>query len=377
MAQPSWNPPPDGFGRPAGPGYGAPGGWPSGPWGQQPPAWGRQAVWHPPAGYPPPRPFAPVGPGWGPQPPPPPTSSPLKYLLFALIGVTAVAFAALIVISLTNSGGGGTEDGGYVDPGYTPPPPARNPPDLPEPQTYAQAKDWTTKNKLYQQTVPQPIKCADLTRIPDWGSATPDQLEQHLDALTGCLVTVWHTPLEKAGYTIVRPTVTVYHGEADSPCGDLPRENAVYCAADQQVYVADDVGQIFPDLADDDSTVLDFVIGHEFGHAVQARSGILVSAKALQQQAGKTPAGLEESRRIEQQADCLSGLYNRAVSKWMQLSQSDIQAILQAANDVGDPPGKEGDHGQSANRVAWATRGLNGTTVGVCNTFTAPASQVR
>ena len=95
------------------------------------------------------------------------------------------------------------------------------------------------------------------------------------DELTACLMRVWAPTLQEAGYEAVRPTVTVYSTPISTPCGDMPMENAAYCMVDQQIYYASDLTDIIPkDLSNVPHTA-DAVMAHEFGHAIQARTGIL------------------------------------------------------------------------------------------------------
>ena len=56
-------------------------------------------------------------------------------------------------------------------------------------------------------------------------------------------------------------------------------------------------------------------MAHEFGHALQARTAILISAHALGQESNSKGAELECMRRLETQADCFSGMFIRAVSQ--------------------------------------------------------------
>lgn len=294
----------------------------------------------------------------------------LTYVLFALLALVVIAFAILVITSLTSS------NDGYRNESYSVPPPDLNPPPLPQPTTVAQAKDWVDNSPLYAQTVPQPIRC-DASRLEHADRASTQQLQQHLDELTGCLMRVWNTPVTKAGYELVRPSVTIYSGTIDTACGTIDSINAMYCGADQQVYYSKQLFTILPSVTHKDSVVIDFVVGHEFGHAIQGRTGILISRAALQQEAGTKSKKLELNRRLEMQADCLSGMYMRATAKSMGLTEADVTTLKQSMTAVGDPPGKEGDHGQAADREYWGLTGFATDKISACNTFTASADEVR
>ena len=124
------------------------------------------------------------------------------------------------------------------------------------------------------------------------------------------------------------------------------------------------------------------VIAHEFGHALQARTGILISAKALGQNSNDEKTDLLYSRRLETQADCFSGMYIRSVSQSLGINQSDLAGIEDTYKAVGDDSvtGDStvlGNHGLARSRVFWGDAGIGNAQISACNTFTAPANQVR
>lgn len=288
-----------------------------------------------------------------------------------LLAITVIAFGALIVSNLV--GGASTS---YQNDDYTVPPPDLSPPPLPLTDSVAEAKQLTTANLFYDQTVAQPVRC-DNTRIADAATASDAELQTHLDGLTSCLMRVWAPVLEKAGYTAVRPTVTIYGKNIDTGCGELDGINAVYCGADQQVYYSRELLSILPEVDDQSSVVVDFVLAHEFGHALQGRTGILYARILLQQNVDSKSAALELNRRLEVQADCFSGMYQRATAASTGLAQTDVTTIKQSLRAVGDPDSREGDHGKADNREFWGLTGFATDQVGKCNTFVAPPDQVR
>jgi uncharacterized protein len=138
----------------------------------------------------------------------------------------------------------------------------------------------------------------------------------------------------------------------------------------------------FVKIVAQDRWAADVVMAHEFGHALQGRTGILISANGLGQLSGDKPTQLELSRRLETQADCFSGMFMRAVSLSMGIQQSDVNGILATYRAVGDDtlsgnPDVVGNHGHADSREFWGSTGLGTSDVGKCNTFVAPASQVR
>lgn len=360
------------YGRPGpGPGSGPWQGYPSGGFGQQ---WGGQpVVVRPGTGYQP-QGGSPFG---GPRPPQRRRGGGTLLLLGLILiaGIALVGFVATGFSTGSNSDSAGTA---YQNDNYKVPPPDLSPPPLPVPKTYQQADQLVKASPFYGQTVPTPVRCD--AKPVDVASATDAQLKTHLDASMECLVRVWEPPITGAGLIIVRPSVTIYGAKMTTKCG-TSGVNAFYCAADQQVYYSNRLRDALPIVASN-RWAADVVIAHEFGHALQARSGILISAKALGQNSGSDQTDLLYSRRLETQADCFSGMYIRAVAKSLGINQSDQQGIEATYQAVGDDQvtGNAtivGNHGLARSRVYWGKTGLGSSSVNACNTFTGPAGQVR
>lgn len=297
--------------------------------------------------------------------------SPLRWVIGALIAVVAIGFVALIITSVT----GGTS-GTYQNDDYAVPPPDLSPPPLPKPASEAEAKQMTEQNAIYDQILAQPVRC-EAPRIDDVTTATDAELQEHFGELTACLTRTWGPMLEQAGFAVVRPTVTIYGKSIDTGCGEIDFINAVYCGVDQQVYYSRDLLDLLPEVEAKNSVVVDFVLAHEFGHAIQGRSGILYARVLLQQNAASKPAALELNRRLEVQADCFSGMFMRATAQSSGLTQADVPTIRQGLRAVGDAENRDGDHGKADNREFWGLTGFATDRVGTCNTFVAPAEQVR
>ncbi|WP_375425826.1 neutral zinc metallopeptidase [uncultured Friedmanniella sp.] len=357
------------------------------PWGQQPPQgnpYGQSGFsgWNqPPApqGYQQPYGYGAPQPGMTPYGRPPQRRrSPLGRLLLAAVGIGLVLLAGTVVAGLASSGSSSSSGGAYQNDDYQVPPPDANPPALPQPETYAEAEAMLTKNTFYSQTAPVPVRCEQDQLNVD--TASDAKLKSHFEDLMACLLRVWEPPVTGAGDQIVRPTVTIYSDEITTRCGKSGI-NAFYCGADQQVYYSNKLDDAVPIVATE-KWAADVVMAHEFGHALQARTGILISEAALSQQSDDEQTQLDYSRRLETQADCLSGMFIRSTSKSLGIEQSDVDGILSVYNAVGDDTlsGKaniEGNHGLGRNRQYWGNTGLGTSAVSSCNTFTAKASLVR
>lgn len=360
-------------------------------WGQ-PSSWGGQpgqqpGGWNPSGGgqpYPPPgygqqpntiqaQPYGGYGPGQF-APPRAPKKSPLRGLLLAVVALAAIALVGLVVTNLTTS----SPDVAYQNDDYTVPPPDSSPPALPVPKTYGEAETVLTDNKFYAQTTPIPVRCG--ASPINVATADDGELKKHFESLMECLVRVWQPPVEGAGYQVVRPTVTIYGKTVTTQCGDA-EVNAFYCSADQQVYFSNQLAEFVP-IVKSDKWAADVVMAHEFGHALQARTAILISAHALGQESGDEKTDLEYSRRLEVQADCFSGMFIRSVSVSLGIKQADVSGIQETYRAVGDDivsgkPNIVGNHGLAKSRVFWGSTGLGTSEIGMCNSFKASASQVR
>ena len=315
-------------------------------------------------------------PQYGPRPsmPAPRRRNPLRMLLGVVIIVALIALAAFVITGLSS----GPSNAAYQNDNYRVPPPDRNPPPIPVPQTYGQAEDWITKSAFYGQTVPAPVRCN--SQPINVSTASDAQLKSHFEGLMECLVRVWEPPVTNAGYIIVRPTVTIYGEELTTKCGKTG-VNAFYCSADQQVYYSNLLPQALPTVRRNKWTA-DIVMAHEFGHALQGRTGILISAHALGQESSDKNTELQYMRRLETQADCFSGMFMRSVSQSLGVQQQDVDGIEQIYGAIGDDTlsGKSdinGNHGLARSRRYWGTMGLANSEINKCNTFVVSARLVR
>jgi uncharacterized protein len=331
-------------------------------------------------GYPPPgfgrQSFGGGVPQYGPTPPMPAPRrrNPLRLLLLVIIILGLVTLVGLVITGLTAE----SSNVAYQNENYQVPPPDTNPPPIPIPETYEQAEQWITQSRFYSQTAPVPVRCN--SQPIDVTTASDAQLKAHFEGLVECLVRVWEPPVTNAGFIIVRPTVTIYGEELTTKCGKSG-VNAFYCTADQQVYYSNLLPQALSAVTRNKWTA-DVVMAHEFGHALQARTGILVSAHALGQNSGDEATALQYTRRLETQADCFSGMFIRAVSQSMGVQEQDLNGILDIYAAIGDDrlsgrPDIVGNHGLARSREYWGTMGLSTSNVGECNTFVVPSRLVR
>jgi len=120
-------------------------------------------------------------------------------------------------------------------------------------------------------------------------------------------------------------------------------------------------------------------MAHEFGHALQGRTGILISSHALGQEAGDKGTELQFSRRLETQADCFSGMFIRAVSQSIGVQPQDEDGILNIYVAIGDDKLQKQSqgyvvpdaftHGSAEQRARWFKTGLQSGDIRSCDTF--------
>ena len=310
-------------------------------------------------------------------------SSPFRGLLLGLVLVIGTAFFAL---SLVRYLGADTELGGNQPPSPTStappvdvPEPDYSPPPVPQPETYDEAREWLTDNAVYAETAPIPTDC----RVPpiNLPEARAAELTEHLNELTACLWRVWSPPLERAGFTLPRPPVTVYNEPITTACGKEDGVNASYCAGDQHIYYAEPLYKILPQDQQTLPFVVDTILAHEFGHTIQARTGLLVASAAWGQH-GTKAEGRVFSRRAEMQADCFAGMFTVSVGAASGLSSNDLTNLQDVIYNIGDDvltgqANYDGGHGLGKNRKAWFANGQQNAELGTCNTYVVGATAVR
>ena len=121
-----------------------------------------------------------------------------------------------------------------------------------------------------------------------------------------------------------------------------------------------------------------YVIAHEVAHHVQNELGILSKVNSARQQASEVEANAL-TVKLELQADCLSGVWARAVGGL--LEPGDIEEALNAARQIGDdtlqrkagkvPQPHTFTHGTSEQRQRWFATGYKSGDPNTCDTFNA------
>ena len=183
------------------------------------------------------------------------------------------------------------------------------------------------------------------------------------------------------GKTYTPATLVLYRDVTPSPCGTASGATGpFYCPGDQKVYLDT---AFFSTMANQLGARGDFamayVVAHEIGHHVQDELGILGRANKKRAQVSEADSNAI-SVRIELQADCLAGIWGRAVkAQFGTIQKGDFEEAFNAAKQIGDdtlqrnagrvPMPDNFTHGTSAQRSKWFQIGLQSGQLADCDTF--------
>lgn len=182
----------------------------------------------------------------------------------------------------------------------------------------------------------------------------------------------------KRSYT--PPVLVLFSNVTASPCGNASGATGpFYCPADKKAYLDTAFfATLERSLGAKGDFAAAYVIAHEVAHHVQNELGILGKVHQRRQAVGQTEANML-TVRLELQADCLSGVWARAVDGL--LDPGDIEEALNAARKIGDdtlqrragrvPQPHTFTHGTSAQRSRWFARGYDTGDLRQCDTFGA------
>jgi predicted metalloprotease len=162
-----------------------------------------------------------------------------------------------------------------------------------------------------------------------WGSLLPTTYRQSYNGLLGF-------------YPYTSVSLPPSCGRVRIPSYQVIEGNAFYCR--ESDYIAFDNEELFPTVYEEfGASALGVILAHEFGHAIQARTGTQLRG-ALN----------------ETQADCFSGAWLKRVSTGgsptVSIPLEDLDTILQAVLTFRDTPGTgstvSGAHGTGFDRIA-------------------------
>jgi uncharacterized protein len=198
----------------------------------------------------------------------------------------------------------------------------------------------------------------------------------------------WATELPRFGKEWQPVKTVLYNGQTRSACGVASNQvGPFYCPLDKRVYIDASFFQILQDQFGSSGGPLaqEYVVAHEYGHALQDQLGLL-------DQAQRDPQGPESgSVKTELMADCLGGVWAKHATTvpdedtdtpfLKPLTTQDIQDALSAAASVGDDRIQQATqgrvnpetwtHGSAEARQRWFLQGFKTGDLNQCNTFAA------
>ncbi len=176
----------------------------------------------------------------------------------------------------------------------------------------------------------------------DFVSAFPAELDRDVDLF-------WAGQFAEAGRSYDPPDDIVgLDGSIVTACGraEAAETAAFYCTLDETIYYNPEFRLLVEQNVGDFAWVT--VIAHEWGHHVQAQLGIYATENP------KLDGGLY-SVELEQQADCLAGVYTANAEDRGWLDPGDYEEAIYLTGVAGDPEGTAADdpeaHGTSEQRL--------------------------
>jgi predicted metalloprotease len=212
-------------------------------------------------------------------------------------------------------------------------------------------------------------------------SAEEEQAAGFASQVLATTETVWADIFSgQVGRSYQAPTLVLFSQITQSPCGNASGATGpFYCPADEKAYLDTDFfATLSRQLGAGGDFAAAYVIAHEVAHHVQNELGILGQVHQARQSASEAEAHAL-TVRLELQADCLSGVWARAVDGL--LEPGDVEEALNAARKIGDdhlqkragrvPQPHTFTHGTSAQRAKWFAQGYQSGDISECDTFSA------
>jgi predicted metalloprotease len=145
----------------------------------------------------------------------------------------------------------------------------------------------------------------------------------------------WQPLFQQAGMEFRKPTLVFYQGGTNSGCGSASSSmGPFYCPADQSIYIDTSFyDQMNRELgAGPGDFARYYVVAHEYGHHIQALTGVADQIRSVQQQ---NPSQANQAQVLmELQADCYAGVW--AGKNRNAIEPGDFEEGMQAASAIGD-----------------------------------------
>lgn len=204
-------------------------------------------------------------------------------------------------------------------------------------------------------------------------------------SVLGAVEQFWREDFERRGWEFKDIGYGLFSGSVQTLCGEIKTEKGpVYCPLDGTFYLDPQFfaqAGIWKEMS---GAYFTYIMAHEFGHHIQYMLGIVQKAYTI------IPA-LDVGRRMERQADCLSGVFVGNLLVTGQISANEINLIKNSIQDSsvewqlskGLLEGMDlasfmraimhvrtnGVHGLNEDRQSWFDTGLNFRNPAYCDSF--------
>jgi predicted metalloprotease len=234
------------------------------------------------------------------------------------------------------------------------------------PKKAASVYELQTNPLLSDGTSLAPVTC-QLAGI----SRDPEKLRAYYQAAIGCLDQAWQPVLAKANEPFSSPKLEIQAGR--SLCGEAPsaeEATAYYCSGGKVIFMPTD--RLLEQAGLNQAAHL-AVLAHEYGHHVQALSGILNASYDKGEKFGAdSPEKLELTRRAELQANCFSGMFIASVAGRGSITTK----LARAAADSFRDTVADNTQGTVKQQVTWGKAGFDKNSTAACNTWLAAPADV-
>ena len=208
-------------------------------------------------------------------------------------------------------------------------------------------------------------------------SCSIDALSRESCNALSSLNKTWASIFAASNTRFTPPKLVFYSQAGSSGCGAAQSAmGPFYCPADQGIYIDTDFYKEMESRMDAGGDFARaYVMAHEYGHHVQALTGLADQVRSAQERNPRSANQLQV--RMELQADCYAGVW--AAKNRDRIEPGDMEEGLNAAHQIGDdtlmakagrrPVEAAFTHGSSQQRTEWLRRGLQTGNEDSCDTF--------
>jgi predicted metalloprotease len=205
-------------------------------------------------------------------------------------------------------------------------------------------------------------------------SCTVDAVSRESCNALASLNRTWAPLFESAGIAFTPPKLVFYSQMGRSGCGAAQSAmGPFYCPSDGGIYIDTDFyKQMEQQMGAGGDFARVYVMAHEYGHHVQALTGMADQIRSAQQANPQMANQLQVA--MELQADCYAGVW--AGRNRDRIEPGDIEEGLTAAHAIGDDvltqgraPESAWTHGSAAQRMEWLRRGITTADEDQCDTL--------